>query len=226
MVQGYTFPILIETLGVSPFSFPRSHSLSLLPRCNCAHLTSATTTQSAHGANSPPFLLIFSEFGVWRVAGETFGVAHPTVDKAHDADKNPEREPEEYGHWVCVQLTEMVAAQRDSFHPNDSAENEVPCVFVCSLFFASFILLLSFFLFFRVMFLSLSLSPPLPNVVATLCRHVIIIIYFERDAWNLVLDSCCFLKSVPLASRSIGALGFGLFYNKSKCLIGLSASIK
>lgn len=40
----------------------------------------------------PPFLLIFSEFGVWRVTGETFGVAHPAVDKAHDADKNPERE--------------------------------------------------------------------------------------------------------------------------------------
>ena len=42
---------------MSPFSFPRSHCLSLLPRCNCAHLTSATTTQSAHGANSPSFSL-------------------------------------------------------------------------------------------------------------------------------------------------------------------------
>jgi hypothetical protein len=102
MVQGYTFPILIETLGVSPFSFPRSHSLSLLPRCNCAHLTSATTTQSAHGANSPPFLLIFFEFGVWRVAGETFGVAHPAVDKAPDADKNPERENQKSTGTGCV----------------------------------------------------------------------------------------------------------------------------
>jgi hypothetical protein len=96
------FPILIETLGVSPFSFPRSHSLSLLPRCNCAHLTSATTTQSAHGANSPPFLLIFFEFGVWRVAGETFGVAHPAVDKAPDADKNPERENQKSTGTGCV----------------------------------------------------------------------------------------------------------------------------
>lgn len=61
---------------------------------------------------------------------------------------------------VCVQLTEMVAAQRDSFHPNDSAENEVPSVllFVCSLFFASFYFVVVVF-YFRVM--SLSLSRPL-----------------------------------------------------------------
>lgn len=76
-------------------------------------------------------------------------------------------------------------------------------------------------------YVSLSLSrPSLPNVVATLCRHVIIIIYFERDAWNLVLDSCFFFLISSISIAIDRSSGFGLFYNKSKCLIGLSASIK
>lgn len=69
MIQGNTFPFLIETLGVSPFSFqnliPRSPVFLSTARCNCAHLTSAPPL-NPHRANFPPQNLVRVCLGAGR----------------------------------------------------------------------------------------------------------------------------------------------------------------
>ena len=113
-----------------------------------------------------PFLFLW----IWGVEGQR-RLASPIQQWIrHNADKNQELQR---AARVCVQLTEMVAAQGDSFHPNDSAENEVPCVlFVCSLFFASFL---------SLFFFPLRLSRPLSLMSLRLSADMLSSLFIFRE---------------------------------------------